>query len=204
MKRDETLRKIAQSKRNKALADSDADERVDHTIFSHYDDKQFLEYYEKKLGITSEKVNPFVTYTLTDKDYEDMLEKTRMQALKLDNAANSQSHKKIRRVKSKHVTPAKVRKNSSVVQSQSSQVRLPTLHSYDSRALSMSETKQDKEVVLGRHHELIRNIQSNHRTLNASRSGSKNERPTDYSSESYSMAAEKQEVISCKFTSNFV
>ena len=77
---------------NKVLQDSDEDDRVDPTIFS-YSDNKFLKYYQDKLGVTNESLNPFVSYTYTDDDYEKMIIKTKMKSLKLESI--STSNKKI-------------------------------------------------------------------------------------------------------------
>ena len=69
---------------NKVLEDSDEDDRVDPTIFS-YSDNKFLRYYQDKLGVTNESLNPFVNYTYTDEDYEKMIKNSKMKSLKLES-----------------------------------------------------------------------------------------------------------------------
>jgi len=92
MRQHEIMRKLEISKRKMGNDGKIKDDRVDRTIFGYYDDK-FMKYYERKLGVSSESVNPFVSYRLTEKDYDDMVQKNHMKSLKLDNKKTTKNHR---------------------------------------------------------------------------------------------------------------
>jgi hypothetical protein len=194
MKRDQTLRKLEQSKRRRAVLGEEHDDRVDQSIFSCYDDK-FLKYYENKLGITNESVNPFVTYTMTDNDYEGMFEKMKQKSYSIYSGHQGKSTKRIKKNSPSFYTPERRKHNNSVVYSQNSQELLPSIKTNDARDISLSESK--KNLILEKHFELLKNIDSHHNTTNVSRA-SVAFPSTDYGSNDYSVAAEKQKDINGK------
>ena len=97
LKREEVMKNLCLAKRNRDLFGIENDTRVDKTIFCSYDDQRFLNYYENKLGITSESVNPFVNYKLTENDYENMLEKVAIKNLK------SKGRKSVQKFRSRNI-----------------------------------------------------------------------------------------------------
>ena len=106
---------------------------------SAYNDSQFFKFYQGKIGASIKSLNPFVVYKLTEQDYENLLEKSRIKSLKLSKPAKIKH--KIKQ-KDRFITPVRKRLNKSVASLNAPRVLLPEIIKSESQKnLSNSSSK---------------------------------------------------------------